>query len=192
MSSTIDRPATKRPQCARVWAGPGAAQDRGAGESRAPGGPGQGRQGGRATLESHAQFESGAARDPAGLLLGQAQSRVPELSPDPAWAGPWCPRCTLLSGCCATDGRGPGHHADVGAVGAAVRRRAPVQFRRVRLAGAAVWSSMPTTSTRPCPARPSGTSKRMATSFRGLPDGTAGSRPRAKALWVPETFARSR
>ena len=32
-----------------------------------------------APLESHAQFEPGAARDPVGLLLGQAQSRVPEL-----------------------------------------------------------------------------------------------------------------
>jgi uncharacterized protein (DUF2252 family) len=32
-------------------------------------------------LESHAQFEPDAARDPVGLLLGQAQSRVPELVP---------------------------------------------------------------------------------------------------------------
>ena len=34
-----------------------------------------------APLESHAQFEPDAARDPVGLLLGQAQSRVPELVP---------------------------------------------------------------------------------------------------------------
>ena len=34
-----------------------------------------------APLESHAEFSPGAGRDPVGLLLGQAQSRVPELVP---------------------------------------------------------------------------------------------------------------
>ena len=34
-----------------------------------------------APLESHAQFEPDATRDPVGLLLGQAKSRVPELVP---------------------------------------------------------------------------------------------------------------
>ena len=34
-----------------------------------------------APLESHAQFEPDASRDPVGLLLTQAQSRVPELVP---------------------------------------------------------------------------------------------------------------
>jgi uncharacterized protein (DUF2252 family) len=34
-----------------------------------------------APLESHAEFQPGAARDPIGLLLGQAESRVPELVP---------------------------------------------------------------------------------------------------------------
>ena len=34
-----------------------------------------------APLESHAQFSPGRARDPVGLLLGQAESRVPELVP---------------------------------------------------------------------------------------------------------------
>jgi uncharacterized protein (DUF2252 family) len=34
-----------------------------------------------ATLGSHAQFEPDATRDPVGLLLGQAKSRVPELVP---------------------------------------------------------------------------------------------------------------
>ncbi len=34
-----------------------------------------------APLESHAEFVSGGARDPVGLLLGQAASRVPELVP---------------------------------------------------------------------------------------------------------------
>ena len=34
-----------------------------------------------APLESHAEFVPGGARDPVGLLLGQASSRVPELVP---------------------------------------------------------------------------------------------------------------
>jgi uncharacterized protein (DUF2252 family) len=34
-----------------------------------------------APLESHAEFGPGQARDPVGLLLGQAESRVPELVP---------------------------------------------------------------------------------------------------------------
>jgi len=34
-----------------------------------------------ATLESHAEFSPGRGRDPVGLLLGQAASRVPELLP---------------------------------------------------------------------------------------------------------------
>jgi uncharacterized protein (DUF2252 family) len=34
-----------------------------------------------APLESHAEFAPGGSRDPVGLLLGQAESRVPELMP---------------------------------------------------------------------------------------------------------------
>jgi hypothetical protein len=34
-----------------------------------------------APLESHAQFTPDRSRDPVGLLLGQAKSRVPELVP---------------------------------------------------------------------------------------------------------------
>jgi uncharacterized protein (DUF2252 family) len=34
-----------------------------------------------APLEAHAEFRPGRSRDPVGLLLGQAQSRVPELVP---------------------------------------------------------------------------------------------------------------
>ena len=34
-----------------------------------------------APLESHAEFTPGRSRDPVGLLLGQAESRVPELMP---------------------------------------------------------------------------------------------------------------
>ncbi|MEY9847416.1 uncharacterized protein (DUF2252 family) [Streptacidiphilus sp. BW17] len=35
----------------------------------------------RVPLEAHAEFEPGGSRDPVGLLLGQAASRVPELVP---------------------------------------------------------------------------------------------------------------
>ena len=34
-----------------------------------------------APLESHAEFKSGESRDPVGLLLEQARTRVPELVP---------------------------------------------------------------------------------------------------------------
>jgi hypothetical protein len=34
-----------------------------------------------APLDSHAEFRADRSRDPVGLLLGQAQSRVPELVP---------------------------------------------------------------------------------------------------------------
>ena len=34
-----------------------------------------------APLESHAEFKSGESRDPVGLLLEQAKTRVPELVP---------------------------------------------------------------------------------------------------------------
>jgi hypothetical protein len=34
-----------------------------------------------APLESHAEFRPDGSRDPVGLLLGQAESRVPELVP---------------------------------------------------------------------------------------------------------------
>jgi len=34
-----------------------------------------------APLESHAEFRPGGSRDPVGLLLGQGESRVPELVP---------------------------------------------------------------------------------------------------------------
>jgi uncharacterized protein (DUF2252 family) len=80
MSSTVDRRATKRPSTR--------------GSGRGPARPRIGEPATRADrvtrgkdarvvapLESHAQFEPGTARDPVGLLLGQAQSRVSELVP---------------------------------------------------------------------------------------------------------------
>ena len=89
-----------------------------------------------APLESHAQFEPGAARDPVGLLLQSGAVTGSGAGAGPAWADAGV-GVHLLSGCCAADGRGPGRHAGVGAVGAAVRGRAPVQLRCVRLPGAA-------------------------------------------------------
>ena len=89
-----------------------------------------------APLESHAEFVPGGSRDPVGLLLGQARSRVPELvpirhgrmlvSPFTFYRGAALPMAADLAGT-----------PDVGAAGAVVRGRAPVQFRGVRLAGAA-------------------------------------------------------
>ena len=77
MSSTIDRPATKRPSARASGRGP--ARPRiGEPASRAHRVALGKDARAVAPLESHAQFESGAARDPVGLLLGQAQSRVAE------------------------------------------------------------------------------------------------------------------
>ena len=108
-----------------------------------------------ASLASHAEFVSGGSRDPVGLLLGQAASRVPELvpirhgrmlvSPFTFYRGAALPMAADLAG-----------YAGVGAAGAVVRGRASVEFRGVRLAGAEAWSSMSTTSMRRCRARSSG------------------------------------
>ena len=75
-------------------------------------------------------------------------------------------------------------HARLGAAGAAVRGCPPVEFRRVRLAGAATWSSTSTTSTRPCPGRSSGTSSGWPRAWP-WPHGTTGSppRPAARSPW---------
>jgi len=82
-----------------------------------------------APLESHGEFSPGRGRDPVGLLLGQAASRVPELVPGPARADAGVP-FTFYRGAALADGCGPGRHARLGAAGPAVRGRAPVEFRR--------------------------------------------------------------
>ena len=55
--------------------------------------------------------------------------------------------------------------ADLGALGAGVRRRAPLQLRRLRCRPTATWSSTSTTSTRPCPGPWEWDLKRLAASF---------------------------
>ena len=85
---------------------------------------------------SHAVFAPAADRaDPVALLEGQAETRVPELvpirygrmlvSPFTFYRG----AAAVMAADLATTPRS-GHH------GAALRRRAPVELRRVRLAGA--------------------------------------------------------
>ena len=73
-----------------------------------------------APLESHAEFEPGAARDPVGLLLEQAKSRVPELVPirhGRMLVSPF----TFYRGAALPMAADLATHADVGAAGAAVR-----------------------------------------------------------------------
>ena len=89
-----------------------------------------------APLESHAEFAPAGSRDPVGLLLEQAKSPGAGAGADPPRADAGV-AVHVLPGSGAADGGGPGHHARVGAAGAAVRGCAPVQFRGVRLAGAA-------------------------------------------------------
>ena len=79
----------------------------------------------------------------------------------------------------------PGRHARVGAAGAAVRGRAPVQLRRRSPRRNGGWSSTSTTSTRPCPARSSGTSSgwRPAWRWPARDNGFAGQGPPRDRRW---------
>ena len=89
-----------------------------------------------APLESHAEFAPAGSRDPVGLLLEQAKTRVPELVPvrhGRMLVSPF----TFYRGAALPMAADLATHARVGAAGAAVRGRAPVQFRGVRLPGAA-------------------------------------------------------
>jgi Uncharacterized protein conserved in bacteria (DUF2252) len=72
-----------------------------------------------APLEAHAEFRPGRSRDPVGLLLGQAQSRVPELVP--VRHGRMLVSPFMFYQGAALDGGRPGQHARLGAAGAAVR-----------------------------------------------------------------------
>ena len=153
-----------------------------------------------APLESHAEFTPDGSRDPVGLLLEQAKTRVPELvpvrhgrmlvSPFTFYRGAALPMAADLC-----------HHAGLGAAGAAVRGRAPVQFRGVRLAVAAAGlrcQRLRRDAARPVRVgrqaaggepgrgragqrvRPEGPPPDRARGGRGLPDGDA--RVRAAAL----------
>ena len=154
----------------------------GASESRGPGGSGEGCPGGG--------FAGVACRVPAGPVTGSGGAAAGPGEDAGAGAGAGAARADagvpvhVLPGGGAADGGGPGHDSRVGAAGAAVRGCAPVQFRRVRLAGAASWSSTSTTSTRPCRGRSSGMSSGWPRAWR-WPGGTTGSppRPAARSLW---------
>ena len=150
--------------------------------SRGPGGAGE--DAGAATpLESHAQFAPDGPRDPVGLLLGQAKSRVPELAPVRHGRMSGQP-VHILPGRRAADGRGPGRLRPPRAAGPAVRGRAhgPISARSPHRS--ATWSSTSTTSTRPCPARSSGTSNGWRRAWP-WPGGTTGSPPKtaARSSW---------
>ena len=122
---------------------------------------------------------AGRVAGSGGAAAGAVEVAGAGAGADPAWPDAGV-AVHVLPGGGAADGGGSGHHARLGAVGAVVRGCAPVQLRRVRLAGAATWSSTSTTSTRPCPGRSSGTSSgwRPAWRWRG---GTTGSPARIAA-----------
>ena len=104
----------------------------GAPDIRASGRPGARRRGREVPRSSHAEWEPAPARrDPVAVLEEQAQTRVPELvpirygrmlvSPFTFYRGAAALMAADLAGCAAD-----------GAAGAALRRRAPVELRRVR------------------------------------------------------------
>ena len=88
-----------------------------------------------APLESHAEFSAGPGAGSGRAAAGPGGVAGAGAGAGPARADAGVP-VHLLPGRGAADGGGPGRHARLGAAGAAVRRRAPVQFRGVRLAGA--------------------------------------------------------
>ena len=136
-----------------------------------------------APLESHAEFAPDGPRDPVGLLLGQAKSRVPELVPvrhGRMLVSPF----TFYRGAALPMAADLATHACLGAAGAAVRGRAPVQLRGVRLAGTAAGLRRQRLRREPARARSSGTSSGWPRAWP-WPDATTGSRPRpaARSSW---------
>ena len=109
-----------------------------------------------APLESQAEFSPGRGRDPVGLLLSQAESRVPELVPVrhgrmlvsafTFYRGAALPMAADLATTPTSGLRvqlcGDAHLSNFGAFASPERR----------------WSSTSTISMKPCPARSSGTS----------------------------------
>ena len=89
-----------------------------------------------APLESHAEFSPGRVAGSGRAAAGPGEVAGAGAGADPAWADAGV-GVHVLPGGGAADGGGSGQHARLGAAGAAVRGCAPVQFRRVRLAGAA-------------------------------------------------------
>ena len=88
-----------------------------------------------APLESQAEFTPAGKRDPVGLLLEQEKTRVPELVPV-RHGRMLVSAFTFYRGAALPMAADLATHARLGAAGAAVRGCPPVEFRRVRLAGA--------------------------------------------------------
>ena len=106
---------------------------------------------------SHSAFETSADRDPVAIVDADTPSRVPELVPI-RYGRMLVSPFTFYRGAASLMAARSGCNAESRLEGAALRRRAPFQLRRLRLAARAISSSISTTSTRRCPARSSGTS----------------------------------
>ena len=171
---------------------PGRVRARESAGSRAPPDPAGARrpgQGGAGEVprSSHAGWEPPAdRRDPVELLEEQATSRVPELVPiryGRMLASPFTfyrgAALIMAADLAATPRSG---HPRPG-----LRRRAPVELRRVRLARAASWCSTSTTSTRRCPGPWEWDVKRLAASFA-----IAGREQRVLRRRAPRRRARRR
>ena len=133
MASEVVRETSPRP-----W------YSRGAGRTSSPAqATGRSRSAGVAARSSAPRASHGSGSpavgraDPVTILIDQASSRVPEPG-----AGPQRPHARvpvhLLPWVGRDHGRRPGAHAEHRDQGAAVRRRPPVQLRRLRLAGPAL------------------------------------------------------
>ena len=120
--------------CAGISPRSGAGRNGGAAEPRGPGGPGKDARA-VAPLESHAEFTPGPGAGSGRAAAGPGEVAGAGAGAGPARADAGVP-VHVLPGRGAADGGGPGRHARLRAAGAAVRGRAPVEFRRVRLAGA--------------------------------------------------------
>jgi len=134
-----------------------------------------------APLESHAEIALAGSRDPVGLLLEQAKSRIPELvpvrhgrmlvSPFTFYRGAALPMAADLASTPASGLRvqlcGDAHLSNFGAFASPERR----------------WSSTSTISMKPCPARSSGTSSGWPPAWRWRAGTTADAPP--FAYWPP-------
>ena len=99
----------------------------------------------QAPLESHRDFSAPASRDPVGLLLGQAESRVPELvpvrhgrmlvSPFAYYRGAALPMAADLAGTRSSELRaqlcGDAHLSNFGAFGSSIYLGAPGSARQL-------------------------------------------------------------
>ena len=107
---------------------------------------------------AHAEFDPGPERpDPVALLEGQAETRVPELVPI-RYGRMLVSPFTFYRGAALIMAADLATTPTTRPARPALRRRPPVELRRLRHPGAAAWTSTSTTSTRPCRGRSSGTS----------------------------------